>query len=421
MELGNFSQIETFLSQFVPVKPGAYKLERMEKLMTLLDSPQEKVSIIHIAGTSGKTSTAYYCAALLVQSGAKVGLTVSPHIFEVNERVQINGEPLQELIFCKLFKEFIEINGLKELNPTYFELLVAFAFWCFVKEGCTHAVVEVGLGGLLDGTNVINNPQKVAVITDIGLDHTNVLGETIEEIAVQKAGIIKPHNQVFTYYQDEVIQDVILASCRSNHALLQRIDQPEIEVKYSYLPNLPLYQRRNWLLATQVVDFVVFRDGLKVLNDADLLFSQSIVIPARLEKIEIDGQYIIADGAHNPQKLQAMCTSLKSMHPNSSITCLVAFAGTKEPTVRQSLKVLREISNDIVVTEFSISEDYAHTSLPCQKVAGIAREVGFEKVHSNSDLIQALGSLKNAKSDIKLVTGSFYLIAALKPYLGRNI
>lgn len=421
MKLTTFSDVESYLGTFTPNKPGAYKLDRITKLMKLLGNPQEKLSIIHVAGTSGKTSTAYYCSALLTAAGAKVGLTVSPHVFEINERVQINTQPLGEKKFCQLFEKFIAIGGVEKLQPTYFELLVAFAFWSFVEEGCTHAVIEVGLGGLLDGTNVISSPNKVVVITDIGLDHTHILGNSVEEIAFQKAGIIKSHNQVFMYYQDEAIQDVVLGVCRNNHATLHRFDQSELEVTYKISGSLPLYQRRNWLLAVQATDFVIFRDDLDKLNARSMSATQKTVIPGRMQTITYQGEEIVLDGAHNPQKLSALCDSIQQRYPRKTVACLLAFAGSKQATIIDSLKVIHEMTDIVIITDFAISEDYAHTSLACSEVAELASSVGFDQVHYTREIPEALEWLIKQNADVKLVTGSFYLIAAMKPFIKDSI
>lgn len=144
----NFAEARKVLSAFVPTgKPAPYTLNRMFRLMKLLGDPQENYHVIHVAGTSGKTSTSYYLAALLAKSDKKVGLTVSPHVDEVNERLQINLKPLSEKDYTKALSEFLEIIHKARINPTYFELLIAFAFWEFARQKVDYAVVEVGLGG----------------------------------------------------------------------------------------------------------------------------------------------------------------------------------------------------------------------------------------------------------------------------------
>ena len=191
-KLRSFNDIDTVLKDFIPPMRSfrsVYTLDTMRALMLALGNPQNSYKTIHVAGTSGKTSTSYYIAALLGQTGKKIGLSVSPHVDNVNERVQIDLVPLDEHEYCQQFSTFLQIINKLRIKPTYFELLIAFAFWQFAQEKVDYAVIEVGLGGLLDGTNVIERSDKVCVIADIGLDHVAVLGNSLAGIAAQKAGI----------------------------------------------------------------------------------------------------------------------------------------------------------------------------------------------------------------------------------------
>ena len=197
MTIRNLSEANAALLPYVSQTPRMtgddLKLERVMKLMDVLGNPQDKLPVIHIAGTSGKTSTGYYMAALLKAGGKKAGLTISPHIDSVNERVQIGGSPLPEAEFCSELGNFLEIIRGAGQSPSYFELLYAFALWVFVRRGVDYAVVETGLGGLLDATNVTGRADKVCIITDIGFDHEYVLGSGLAQIAAQKIGIV--HDQ----------------------------------------------------------------------------------------------------------------------------------------------------------------------------------------------------------------------------------
>lgn len=410
MKIENFSQLNEYLKQFVPgsiMDGDFYNPDKMYDLLKCVGDPQKKLKVVHVAGTSGKTSTSYYLAAMLAKSSKKVGLSVSPHIFEVNERVQINGEPLSEQQMCKFFSEFIAIDGLVDLRPTYFEMLVTFAFWVFARAGCTYAVMEVGLGGLKDATNVIDDPNKVAVITDIGLDHTRILGDTIEQIAVQKAGIIKQGNHVFCYEQNETVDEIIDDQVKKAHAHLQRYKQDEFEDRTTFVDGLPDYQKRNWLLARQVVEYIAERDELQVPNDA-LQKTQETEIPARMQRLIINNKLVILDGAHNPQKLSVLTSSLKVLYPNKTFAILVAFVSSKESTLPDNVKKLKELSDNIIVTEFTLTEDLVHASIPAGELGTV-----FKDAQIIPDAQKAFNTLLNQTEDILLITGSFYLIASL--------
>jgi dihydrofolate synthase/folylpolyglutamate synthase len=250
------AEAEKVLAQYIPLSRKVtgkdITLARMGPLMNLLGNPQHKLTIIHIAGTSGKTSTTYYISALLIASGKKVGTTISPYIDTITERFQINLSPLEESEFALYLSTFLDIIDKAQLKPTYFELLIAFAYWYFVQVGVDYAVIETGLGGLQDSTNIADNPNKICVITDIGYDHMEILGHTIQEIAKQKAGIIHPHNVALMYHQSDAVIGEFQDWCGNVGAELHFHNQEELEERFiapTVLGGLPLFQRRNFLLA----------------------------------------------------------------------------------------------------------------------------------------------------------------------------
>src|SRR5688572_622401 len=202
---------ETALRAYIPSAPlkDRYTLDRMQALLAFLGDPQEKLRVVHIAGTSGKTSAAYFVRGLLQASGARTGLTISPHMVSLAERVQIAGAPVSDAAFVQYIHDFLPLVEKSGLQPSYFEIIIALAFWVFAHEDVDFAVIETGLGGLLDATNTVRRADKVCVITDIGLDHTDILGETIPEIAAQKAGIIQPGNIVVVQNQQSAALNVI--------------------------------------------------------------------------------------------------------------------------------------------------------------------------------------------------------------------
>lgn len=193
MSINNFKQAEEFLASHIPkttstIFPGEVGLNRAKDFLHLLGDPQEKLKIIHVAGTSGKGSTCYLISSLLESQGFKVGLHQSPHLTDVTERFQINNQNISKEDFVDYLNKIIPaIEKIKHI--TYFEILVGLAFYIFNDKKVDYAVMETGLGGWYDGTNVVSRPDKLSVITKIGLDHTAILGETIEKIALQKAMI----------------------------------------------------------------------------------------------------------------------------------------------------------------------------------------------------------------------------------------
>ncbi len=413
MTIKNFAQAHKILRQYVPPAGSAhqvYSLERMRKLVDQLGNPQNNFKVIHVAGTSGKTSTSYFIAQMLKNSGQKVGLTVSPHIDEVNERVQINLEPLSEAKFCAYLSEFMDLITQGRVVPTYFELLVAFAYWVFTCEKVDYAVVEVGLGGLLDGTNVIDRADKVCVITDIGLDHVQVLGETIEEIAAQKAGIIQSGNQVFALKQGANILKILRANSTERGGKLEIIQDQAIDVEIP--KELPLFQRRNWALAVHVYDFIAKRDGLS--TQAKITVP---IVPARMEIVKIAGKTIVMDGAHNSQKMQALVSSMKARFPNQPIATLLALVNGPDFKVRTDIKSILELSDQVIVTSFGSQQDLLHVSVDSNELIKYCQQFGFKNVRAIEDPKLAFKELLKQPEPVLLVTGSFYLMNHIRPLI----
>lgn len=414
MTIRNFEDAHKVLQKYVPVTRSLrenYTLERMQELMQKLGNPQNNYQVIHVAGTSGKTSTSYYIAAILSQTGKKVGLSVSPHIEEVNERVQVNMQPLAEAEFCDSLSEFIELVESFDIHPTYFELLTAFAFWYYDKIAVDYVVMEVGLGGLLDGTNVISNPTKIAVVTDIGLDHTKVLGETIAEIAYQKAGIVQNSNCVFMNRQSTEIMQIIGKRCEEQNAELHVFDDEPPE---SVARHLPPFQQRNWQLARAVTAYMQQRDDLAV-QISGLEEAANIMVPGRMETIHSGGKTIILDGAHNEQKMHAFVDSVAEKYPTDEKAVLLGIVSDKSAKSKPILDEVSKISHSVIVTSFKTQQDIEKVSMDPHAL--------IDDSHANLQLTvieepeTALQELMKRPEPVLVVTGSFYLLNKLRPII----
>ncbi|HMS50342.1 MAG TPA: Mur ligase family protein [Candidatus Saccharibacteria bacterium] len=417
MEITGFAQAEQVLAGFVPPARKfreAYTLDNMQKLMAELGNPQDSYRVIHVAGTSGKTSTAYYVAALLKHTGKKVGLSVSPHIDQLNERLQINLEPLSESTYCQELTEFLEMLNKLNIKPTYFELLVAFAYWQFAKQKVDYAVIEVGLGGLLDGTNVVTRPDKVCVITDIGLDHTHVLGTTLPEIAFQKAGIIHPGNNVFCYKQSAEVSEVITKVCTEKGATLHQVTNKETTPG---LASLPLFQQRNWGLAKVVADFVIDRDGLQTLSKDQVANTLATYVPGRIEAIAIRNKTIVMDGAHNAQKMRALRESLGEKYPKQKFAVVLGIGMTNDEKTGNVLDELLPIASRVIVTPFYAQQDFRKHATSRKKIVDQCLERGFTNVYEAKDVKDAYGQLVKSDEPHVLICGSFYLLNKIRPIL----
>ncbi len=416
--ISSFAEAEQLLKQYAPaplVRFG-YSLDPMRQLMDRLGNPQDRLRVIHVAGTSGKTSTSYYLAALLQQTGKKVGLSISPHVEAMNERTQINLTPLPEKQFFEEFSLFLDLVRQSNLFIGRFECLVAFMYWEFARQNVDYAVVEVGVGGTLDATNVLDHPNKVCVITDIGYDHQELLGDTLPEIASQKAGIIGLHNQVFCYDQGSEIMPVIRERASQQQADLHILNQ-EASEEFSFLP---LFQQRNFGLSKEVVTRVLERDGVPQLARGALQKAAQIHIPARMEHFTVQGKTVILDGAHNAQKLQALHDSLRAQYPNQQIAALVAFKATDTRRLEGAAKALAGFAKHIIVTTYGQPNKTDPYGEEPDLVAALCKVHGCWSVETIAEPTHALRELLRRSEPILLITGSFYLFNDIRPLLKRG-
>ncbi len=409
----NFSDVTNALSTFISHTPpnAPYTLDTIRELMQYVGNPQDNIRVIHVAGTSGKTSTAYFITSLLTEAGYTTGLTVSPHIDHINERTQINLQPLPEREYCHELAEFLNLVDASGLSPSHFEVLVAFSYWVFNKRKVDYAVVEVGLGGLLDGTNVVARPDKICVITDIGFDHIDVLGKTLHEIATQKAGIVHDENKVFIYNQAQEVMDVIRTTVRTKHADLHIIKaRSDDRVKH-----LPTFQQRNFGLALSVAEFVLTEGGHEYLTDTQVRQATEVLIPGRMETVQKGSMTLVMDGAHNEQKIDALARAMQQKFPNRTVTLLVSFGKNKQTSVQESLNLLRQLGSSIIITKFAKGQDELRTPMEPRELAMFAEKAGFSSIELEDDPFAAVELLRRAKTDVGLITGSLYLIETVRP------
>ena len=415
MKIADIHEVELILATYRPaVKEFLGKdmtLQRMKPLMDRLDNPQDKLRVIHIAGTSGKTSTTYYLARMLQLTGNKVGLTVSPHVETVLERIQINGQNIDEREFCDSFAEFMERIADVKPRPSYFELLVAFAYYYFAQAQVDYAIIETGLGGLHDGTNVAQAADKLCVITDIGYDHMKVLGDTLPEIAAQKAGIVHEGNYAVMFRQAPEIMKVIRDRCHDIGAQLQEV-RPALIDEFVFDRGMPLYQRRNWSLAWSAYQRLANVYDLPVLAGELIEQSRDVTIPGRMQVVPHDGQSIILDGAHNAQKMSAFVTSFQELYPGVKPAILLSVRDRKDFT--DLIAQLLPVANQLILTSFRVSQDIEHRSAQLADIQQFCTDSGYDSVTVEPDPRAAFDKLIAAPGKVKVVTGSFYLIQQIR-------
>ena len=321
-----YSEAVTYLYNSRPpfhqIGAAAYKpgLENTLRLMAHVGNPHEQLKAIHVAGTNGKGSTSHLIAAALQASGLRVGLFTSPHLVSLTERIRINGQPIAETEVA----EFIEQNKdfLDEIQPSFFETMTALAFAYFVKEKVDIAVVEVGLGGRLDSTNVIT--PILSVITNIGLDHTEFLGNTLTKIAKEKAGIIKPHIPVVIGESHPQTMNVFLAKAQECDSEIYFADQCEYlrRTRLRVAPDCELhgiYQEHN--LQTAFVALRALINYQLPITNKSISYGFSHVctmtgLRGRWETL-CEHPLTICDTGHNSHGIQYVARQLKELpHPH---------------------------------------------------------------------------------------------------------
>jgi dihydrofolate synthase / folylpolyglutamate synthase len=410
-----FEQARAVLAAYWPrntAQRHVHSLDNMQQLLAHIGNPHERLRVIHVAGTSGKTSTAYYTAALLHATGHRVGLTVSPHVDEINERVQLGMLPLPEAEFCMQLSRFFVLLQKSPVRPTYFELMVAFALWYFAAQHVDYAVVEVGVGGLLDSTNVITDPSKVCVITDIGLDHTKVLGDTLGQIAAQKAGIMHRQNAAFCYQQSAEIMQPIRKRAVEQGANLTIVPQTSLpEAAF-----LPQFQQRNFGLALCAVQFVLSRDGHQPLGTEQILQAARTTVPARMEIRSWHDKVIILDAAHNPQKLQALVSSVQAKFAGQSIAVMAGFLRGHVP---EKVQAMAPLADHLIITSFPRLPNDPYSSAPPEEIATAYQQTS-KPYELQPDIAAALQTLLHRPEPVVVITGSFYLLNHVRPLLAER-
>ena len=407
MKFVSMRDVIYFLDELITHPPKKHnRLAYVAHILETLGSPQNQIPAIHIAGTSGKGSTAYYATSLLNRAGYTTGTLVSPHIASVAERSLINGQPLPEQEYLHYFQKFTDFYEANELHLSYFEFLTIFSFWLFKKIDVNYIIIEVGIGGRLDTTNVISRSPTVRVITDIGLDHTELLGNTLTEITQEKAGIIHQNDSVVMNRQASEIETVIRQHAESQNSQLS-IASP---VASDFLKILPDFQQRNWALAYRAVEKRLALDKKPPLPKEVLKKSIHITIPGRLEKRNVDGVNIIFDVAHNPQKIRALIGSLRKLYPDKKPIFVVAFGQNKQSSLAESLAIIDNLAQLAYATTFSANYGKNHRHVPPETIHHVMKSAVEIEYSPTLALEKAINKARQLGTYV-VVTGSFYLVS----------
>ena len=404
---------------------GRYNLDRIGLLLERLDNPHLKTPTVHITGTKGKGSTAAMITSVLAAQGYRPGLFTSPHLHTFRERIQLDGAPISESEFAALLEAVwpeVEVlnSGDKLGEVTTFELLTAMAFFHFHKQGAGFQVIEVGLGGRLDSTNLVQ-PQ-LSVITSISLDHTRILGDTLEKIAFEKAGIIKQETSVVTSPQKEEAMRVLRDVAHNRGARLIRAGDECLAIRVSHhihgqtldmvtpwgefrlrIPLLGEHQIEN--AATALVSLQVLAEkGFAISDDSIRRGFDSMAWPGRMEVLSRE-PLLIADGAHNPYSAGILRRALEDYLDYGRLTYVVGLSNDKNVE-----GIVAELAQNASLV---IAAKSRHPrAVPPEEVARLFAQHGVEAVASNSVADAVKLALSQAgEGDLTVAAGSLFVAA----------
>ncbi len=380
-------------------------LEHTEKLLSFHDNPHKKFLTIHVAGTNGKGSTCAYIETILRQNGYKVGLYTSPHLINFNERIRVNGHSISNKhIFQFLDNSFDEIN---KINSTFFEATTVMAFDYFYKKKVDVAIIETGLGGRLDATNVIS--PKISVITSISKDHTDILGDSLEKIAYEKAGIIKEKTPLIVYQQNTEVLEVFRKKAASLNADMKISKIPKniefnskgtqfIHDNYKYvIPLFGFHQARNASLAIDVIN----KMDPNIKNKAIKRALRKVFWPGRMQKV---GHNIFYDVSHNENGLKKTLQTLKKLYPNQSLHGLMCLK--KDKNVDSLKEIISENFKTLIVTGDK-NKLLSKSGVLEKKLSGL--QIQCRSVSSLDTGLVIIKSIVKNNSSIGLIFGSHYV------------
>jgi dihydrofolate synthase / folylpolyglutamate synthase len=412
----------TRLPLFSRIGAAAYKadLVNIQALTRQLDNPERKFKSIHVAGTNGKGSTSHMLAAILQKAGYKTGLYTSPHLHDFRERIRMNGHMIPEknvIAFTERISDFIEKN-----EPSFFEITVAMAFEWFAIEEIDIAVIEVGLGGRLDSTNIIM--PEISVITNISYDHMDLLGNTLQKIAFEKAGIIKPGIPVVIGEEQEDIKNVFLQSAEKNGSpvyfasqkrfpgewrtegqmLYVQLTEVHNNTKKNFLLDLPgLYQLKNIVTVAEVVS-VLNQNGFNIPDTAmqqGLRQVKSLTgLHGRWDIIH-ENPLIVTDVGHNEEGMKAIARQIENT-THEELHIIIGMV--KDKAIENILRPLPKMAN------YYFTRAQIPRALPETELAEKAEKLGLQG-RSFSHVKQALEAavLKAGSKDLILICGSVFL------------
>lgn len=364
----------------------------IKTVLQKLGNPQVKTPAIHVTGTNGKGSTCYYLSALLTQAGQKTGLFVSPYVVDFNERIQINGQMISDDLLLLAFRAVKQVVDQLPFELTTFEFETCMAFWTFWHQQCDYAVIEVGIGGKHDKTNVFT-PQ-VSIITTVGMDHEKIIGPTLMDIAREKSGIIKPGRPVVLGNIPAAVLPLLLAKARAEGAPVSRLGQDFAPFKQLQQPLVEQIDAACALAALQQLP-------VSLTPAQQIAAVQQTQIPGRFQRLGKD-PLIVADGAHNVQAMTNLLATIRKL-PHRRL--LIVLGMMKDKDLDEVLRLFHPTER-VYLTRINYPRAAKQADFPTWAQA---------RYPYYDDYQEAVAAAKQAAgpADIIMITGSFYLVGAV--------
>ena len=417
----------------IPKFTKKHTLEHTKTFLKRLGNPAADRKIVHVAGTNGKGSVCAYLQAILMAEGKRTGFFTSPHLVSVNERIRVDNIQIDNETFLKVFRKVLKIvrqmveDGIE--HPSYFDFLFGMGLTAFAETDVEYIILETGLGGRLDATNAIDNPA-LAIITSISLDHTAILGDTIEKIAGEKAGIIKPGVPVFFDGSSKKAAEVIKAkaselgvSCREvtkNAYEIQEVHRKYIAFsrRSAYdkdvifqVPMCGCYQAMNAELALEASEYLLAGEEIHMDRWKEAL--AELHWEGRMERV---GAHITVDGAHNPGAMEAFVESVKALDESERGEMVLLFSAVSDKKYDQMIEYLCE---NLDVKAYVVTQIEDERGVPAEELADVFRRYTDRPVYCKERLEDAVRTAMNERGETGEIycLGSLYLVGMMKKLL----
>jgi dihydrofolate synthase / folylpolyglutamate synthase len=421
-----YKEAEAYINS-VPKFTSKNKPENTMELIRRLGHPERHMKVIHVAGTNGKGSVCAFLSSMLTEGGKRTGLFTSPHLVKINERFQINNEPVSDEIFLDAYERVMKL--VEEMqkdgfyHPAYFELLFAIGMVIFEKAQVEYLILETGLGGRLDATNIVEKPV-VTVITSISLDHTEILGDTIEEIAGEKAGIIKQGIPIVYDGREKRAEKVILQKAEEENAKAVPLYEEKLSIQGStdhsvdYLFDESFYQG-HVITVPYPAPYQVRNSALALLAMEEIDPQHEIGLETRLQAIR-DTRWqgrmetvlpgVIVDGAHNEDGVHEFVRTLRQV--GSSRRIVMLFSAVVEKNYE---KMVHTICDTGCIQEVVVTEIHGSRIVPAEELAAVFRKFTSVPVTAISSIEEAFDTAMEKKGDgLLFCVGSLYLVGEVK-------